>query len=638
MNETNTIVKDSSVSTASVVPYEQRKGVTVCYLSRGSVPTHWMSHMTEKVYKRIPSGVYWNSVFAIGSPETGQNYASLRNYCVEESMKRGSKYILFVDDDVFIPETTVGTMLSHMQKGMKIVTGVYYKKSAEIEPVIFKELGSGPYYNYPIHDVFEVEGSGAGCVMIDTEVFDKFREAGLPYFKQDWLMQVKDADGVDGAIQVEIGEDHWLYYQAKKLGYKTFCDSDICCDHYDVKTGKMYPVPEEVYRIKGKGLEMSNPDIKVEIKKMKDNKKKNIMFLNTSAFNFNGNSIFEKPIGGSETAIIQTARRLTEEYNVIVADKCDQEGLFTNVLYMDNSKIDMLREIEIDVCVICRGHDLILDPQLKERIKANKYWLWMQDYPMYPGFDNFLRAEPSFDKLICVSNDHKKALLTKFPCQIDEDKILVFENGVEPTFFLEKEIIKKKKNQFYYSSTPYRGLEILLDVFPKIKEKIPDATLKVCSSLKVYGDPASDKQYENLYKRCKDTEGIEYIGSIKQKELSQIAMESYLMLYPSIFAETNCIAVAEAQTAGTPVICNDLGAIKETVHKGCGVIVPGNPKRSEWKEEYINEVVEVCNNEEAWKQMHEECLKQDFDWDRTVIKWKEELVKCFIEQPTKTVQ
>jgi len=620
-----TVVKSGEVQFTGIVPYEQRRGLTICVISRGTISTRWMSHMTEQVFKRIPSGVYWNSYYAIDPAPTGANYANLRNQCVDEVMKRGSKYLMFVDDDVLVPETTLGTMLSHTQKGLKIVSGLYYKKSEVVEPVIFKELGSGPYYNYPINDVFEIEGSGAGCLMIDTEVFDKMREAKLPYFKQDWLMETIDGNGVKGAIQVEIGEDHWFYYQAKKLGYKIYCDSSLSCDHYDSKTGRMFPDSKEVYRVRGKDVAAKNIDFTKILEGYEKSDKKKILFLNTSGFEFNGNTIKEKPVGGSETAIIQTAKELAKNYNVVVATKCDKEGLYDDVLYIDNSKIDMLNTIKFDICAVVRGHSLLLDPELKKRLKADKYWLWMQDYPMYPGFENFLLAEPEFEKLICVSNEHKKALMDRFPCQLDESKIVVFENGIDPMMFLEKDVVKKKKNQFYYSSTPYRGLEQLLEVFPKIKEKVPDATLKVCSSLKVYGDPAGDKAYDKLYKKCKETPGVEYIGSVKQQELAQIAMESYLMLYPSIFAETACIGVMEAQTAGTPVISNELGALKEMVRGGLKIY--GNPKTKEWQERFVYEVVKVCQKDDMWKELHDTCLKQDFSWDKTVKKWKEELVK-----------
>ena len=202
----------------------ERRGLSICIISRGNIPTIWMQHMVERVTKLIPSGTYWNYVFAVGSPETtGEHYAALRNRCVNEAIKRGSKWILFIDDDVFIPDFTVQKMLRHAQHGMQVITGIYYKKNENVEPVVFQRLGDGPYFEFPINDVFEVEGSGAGCLWIDLDIFKKFDEAGLPYFKQDWIMQL-DEEGKN-LVRVEIGEDHWLYYQAKKLGFQPYCDS-----------------------------------------------------------------------------------------------------------------------------------------------------------------------------------------------------------------------------------------------------------------------------------------------------------------------------------------------------------------------------------------------------------------------------
>ena len=69
---------------------KERRGLSICIISRGNCPTIWMQHMCERVTKLIPSGTYWNYVFAIGSPETtNEHYAALRNRCVKEAMRRG---------------------------------------------------------------------------------------------------------------------------------------------------------------------------------------------------------------------------------------------------------------------------------------------------------------------------------------------------------------------------------------------------------------------------------------------------------------------------------------------------------------------------------------------------------------------
>jgi len=642
----NTITKKEKVERPSDkkdpkidIPIKTKRGLSICIISRGTLPTIWMSHMMERVSKFIPSGMYWNTLFMIGSPETnGKNYAMLRNDCVKEAIRRGSKWILFVDDDVFLPEFAIQKFLKLSQQGLKVISGVYYKKSEKVEPVIFKELGNGPYFEFPINSVFEIEGSGAGCLWIDLDIFKKFDEAGLPYFKQDWTMALDDNE--KNLVQVEIGEDHWLYYQAKRLGFQPYCDSSILCDHYDSRNNKMYPVDSEVARIKGIDFR-SRPEYKDMIKVMEMPKKPNLVFISPSSMPFNGDDIEKKPLGGSETTLIHTAKRLAKDYNVAVFCRETKPDIHDGVMYLDITAIDVLDTIPIDIAVMYRTTDSNYIAEAKKKIKPKKFIFWTQDYPMYAGFnDSFPKTAELFDATICVSNDHKEALMARYPALLDEDKIFVIENGVDKELYKDRKIVKKNKNQFYYSSTPFRGLEVLLELFPKIKAKVPDATLKVCSSMHVYGDALADKQYEHLYKKCRELDGVQYMGSMKQKDLAQIAMESYLHLYPSTFAETNCISVEEAQTAGTPVICNNLGAIKETVHGGCGVIIKGNAKKEKWQEQFIDTVIAQCtegtkNCPNAWEDMHKNCLKQNFDWSLSVEKWKKLLSQCTGGQSTK---
>lgn len=638
----DTTVKDAKVestalaTTASYTP-KDRRGLSICVISRGQIPTVWMKHMVEKVSKMIPSGTYWNWVFAIGTPETnGKNYATLRNECVAEAMRRGSKWVLFVDDDVFIPDFSIQRFMTLAQKGYKVISGIYYKKSEQVEPVIFKRLGDGPYYDFPTNEVFEIEGSGAGCMWIDLDIFKKFDEAKLPYFKQDWIMSLDKKN--KNLVQVEIGEDHWLYYQAKQLGFPSYCDSSLMCDHFDIRTDKMYPLEEEVARVRG--LDFRNKKIWSErIKRFEEMNKPHVMFVAPTSLPFTGDSIKEKPIGGSETALIQTAKGLAKDYNVSVFCNCPRPEVYDGVLYVDISMMDLMHDVPIDTMILFRINNAEYVSGMKNKFKSKKTIFWTQDYPMYPGFNpDFPQIAEVVDKLICVSNDHKEMLLQRFPLLIDESKVIVIENGVDNELYKDKDNIKKKKNQFYYSSTPFRGLEVLVDLFPRIKKEVPDATLKVCSSMLVYGDVSSEKIHEKLYEKCKNTKGIEYVGSLKQNELAKVAMESELMLYPSTFAETCCISVMESQTAGTPIVCNTLGALKETVHEGCGVKIKGNPKTKKWQDEFVNTVIGMCKKEPKaydWDLMHKNCLKQNFDWSLSVIKWKKTLKELVGEQSTK---
>jgi glycosyltransferase involved in cell wall biosynthesis len=607
-------------------------GFSICVISRGVLPSAWMQHMVERVTRFVPSGIYWNWIFTIGNPEmNGKNYADLRNDCVNEAIRRGSKWILFVDDDVFIPDTAIQKMLVNANRGMKIISGIYYKKTESVEPVIFKKLGDGPYFDYPINEIFEIEGSGAGCLWIDMEVFNKFDDEGIPYFKQDWFLQA-DKDGKHAA-NVAIGEDHWFYYNAKKLGFQPYCDSGLMCDHYEVSSNRMFPIQSEVVRLRGNSFR-NTPEYQGMVKQLEEGKKPNLVFISSSLIPFTGNSIEDKPIGGSETAIIHTLKGLANDHNVVVFCQCPRPGMYDGVLYLDLPFMDIVYDTKIDVMVFYRMETSDNIEIINKKYNPKKSILWMQDHPMYSEFDHdFPKNAKLFDAIVCVSKDHRQSLIDRFPAQLDEDKIYVIENGVDNSLYSDKDKVVKKKHQFYYSSTPFRGLDILIDLFPKIRERVPDATLKVCSSMLVYNDVLSDKKYEPLYDKCRNTDGVMYVGSIKQKDLAKIAMESELLLYPSIYAETNCISVEEAQSAGTPVICNDLGALKETVHEGCGIIIKGSAKSKEWQDKFVEMVVRVCNDESLWQSMHDKCLEQNFNWGLSVEKWKK-LINQFIGEPS----
>ena len=350
--------------------------------------------------------------------------------------------------------------------------------------------------------------------------------------------------------------------------------------------------------------------------------KPNLVFFSVGSLPFTGNTISEKPLGGTETSVIHLANGLSKDYNVIVVCSCPSPGLYQDVIYLDISDISMLSNIVIDVAIVYKMMPHLFFANFKETYNPGKLIFWAHDYPMYTDYNpSFIDSAKLFDAIVCVSNDHRNALLTRFPLVIDEDKVFAITHGVDTELYKDRLEIKKNKNQFYYSSTPFRGLEILIELFPKIKEKVPDATLKICSSLEVY-NIKDDTKYKYLYDKCKTIEGIDYVGGLKQKDLAKIAMESELMLYPSIFAETCCLSVLEAQTAGTPVICSDLGALKETVHKGCGVTIQGNPYKEKWQNEFIDTVVDVCNNKDSWDKMHMTCLEQDFSLELLVKNWK----------------
>lgn len=114
-----------------------------------------------------------------------------------------------------------------------------------------------------------------------------------------------------------------------------------------------------------------------------------------------------------------------------------------------------------------------------------------------------------------------------------------------------------------YTSTPFRGLDRLLDAFPEIREAVPGVRLRIYSDMRVYR--ADDAPYQPLYAKARDMYGVEYVGSIGQRELARQLAGCAVLTLPSTFPETYCVAAVEAASVGAVPLVTPLGALNEVL-------------------------------------------------------------------------
>jgi len=176
----------------------------------------------------------------------------------------------------------------------------------------------------------------------------------------------------------------------------------------------------------------------------------------------------------------------------------------------------------------------------------------------------FLRDSSTVDRIerfVFVGNWQAETYRKVF--NIPGTKTHVIKNaclGVE-----DREIKQKRKLKIAYTSTPWRGLDVLLRAWELIDTK--DIELHVFSSCKIYGEEFaknSENQYQHLYEKCMRLENVIYRGSIPNEELRKEIVDFDILAYPNTFEETSCIAVIEALSAGLRVVCSNLGALPET--------------------------------------------------------------------------
>lgn len=147
------------------------------------------------------------------------------------------------------------------------------------------------------------------------------------------------------------------------------------------------------------------------------------------------------------------------------------------------------------------------------------------------------------------------------------ERTRVLHNGIAPPFAAQDAgapwFTSGAAPVLVYTSTPFRGLHVLLAAFPAIRAGIPDCRLRVYSNMSIYRIPPDRDQFRAIYDVCRNVPGVEYIGSIGQAQLAAEISSAAAIAYPSTFAETFCIAAAEAMSVGATLITTRLGALPE---------------------------------------------------------------------------
>lgn len=180
------------------------------------------------------------------------------------------------------------------------------------------------------------------------------------------------------------------------------------------------------------------------------------------------------------------------------------------------------------------------------------------------------------------------------------------------------------KRQFAYTSTPFRGLSVLLDAWDRLKAK--DAELHIWSSMALYANPAADADYAHLYDRARALPNVSYHGAVPNHDLRQRLRTIDFLVYPSTFEETSCLSVIEAMAAGCRVICPALGALPDT-SAGFARIYPAQPS----PEAHAATVASVIADELAhpWQGRMEMAMLQQayckgiYDWTIRTAEWQD---------------
>lgn len=187
---------------------------------------------------------------------------------------------------------------------------------------------------------------------------------------------------------------------------------------------------------------------------------------------------------------------------------------------------------------------------------------WLHDLPQDPE-TNHLKNQSSqdrFHKIVFCGNwqyNNYLGVLGLTP----SSKLAVIDTPIEPIEWMPK---STDEIRLIYTSTPQRGLQLLVPVFEKLCEKYDNIYLDVFSSFEIYGWTESDKPFQELFDRCKNHPKIVYHGFKPNDEVRGALQKAHIFAYPSIWQECNSRSLIEAMSAGLMCIHPNLAGLSDT--------------------------------------------------------------------------
>jgi glycosyltransferase involved in cell wall biosynthesis len=325
-----------------------------------------------------------------------------------------------------------------------------------------------------------------------------------------------------------------------------------------------------------------------------------IAFVDFVPWDYTIQTAYDKPLGGSQSALCYLAEELAARgHEVQLINNAALPGVSRGVVSLPISKAsgDVWKRFDAVVLLNSVKPGLSIRPMLRADARLIA---WIQHAHEQPAVQPLARDEVRrvFDGFALLSDWQRGSFERSF--SLDPQRIRVMRNAIGPAF---RDLFPSGANLvgakvrppvLAYTSTPFRGLDLLVHSFPAIRKEASGATLRVYSSMHVYqaSDESDMDQYGRLYDLCRDTPGIDYVGALPQPELAKQLRDVTMLAYPNHFAETSCIAVMEAMASGCLIVTSDLGALPETT-SGFARLVPVSDDWLAYCDRFVDEAVKA---------------------------------------------
>jgi len=314
--------------------------------------------------------------------------------------------------------------------------------------------------------------------------------------------------------------------------------------------------------------------------------KKILIYTGFMDYLWNDTYVSNNAIGGAEKAVAYLAKNFPREYEIIISGDVADE-VVGNVTYVNRFKLQALLDVETFHTIIVSRYVsfFILFP----RFNCHQLYLSAHDST---GFLNNFNDVPVnsiieennkyINGVICLTAWHKLNTIQSHPCL--KDKVSVINNGIlVPVVASSDGVISlshnKIKNKFVWTSCSYRGLDVMLKLWDKILEFMPDATLDI-SSYDAFPNTNSKKDGEIQTIINNYGDSVKHHGKLNTLQLHNLVSKAEFWLYTNTFYETSCITALEMLVHEVVCLYYPLAGLNDTIGKYGIQVIPGTEIQS----------------------------------------------------------
>lgn len=338
---------------------------------------------------------------------------------------------------------------------------------------------------------------------------------------------------------------------------------------------------------------------------------------NSSALHgpFEPSKLYEgRALTGSESSFFNIARglRFRGHEVTVYCDTSESLGYCLPLLGASVHSIDTPIRGDYDACLSLN------EPDLFRELPAGRFNVVCHQYNDFnnsvPGFDKFVDA---YAFLSPLHADHV-AIHTK---EVSREKVTWIPNSLIPVPAVPPPI-ERKPHTAIWCSSPDRGLHRLLEMWPLVRKRVPDATLEIYYRI----DPWLERTWENnsklgvranYIKQClkilgrNGENGVHVVGPIPNLVLWQKLLGAGVLPYTCecvTFTEGFSVSIMDACRAGCVPIISDADAIGD-IYKGAAHVIESKPNVIAVKDQWVEAITRAMLDSQWATEIEKRCMR-----------------------------